>query len=137
MSVAIGDFDGDSHLDLAVANVGSDNVSILLNTTGCPDNDGDGYTDEACGGIDCDDSDPDVNPGADEDCDNGIDDDCDGLIDYPDDPDCEFTLELDASCDAGTLSLGFTMPVFPLPWAQSATIWGLMAGRNRHFGRLP
>ncbi len=33
---------------------------------------------------DCDDSDPDVNPGAHEVCDNGIDDDCDGAIDSDD-----------------------------------------------------
>jgi hypothetical protein len=44
--------------------------------TGSPDGDGDGYSlDE-----DCDDTDPDVNPGAAERC-NGIDDDCDGQID--------------------------------------------------------
>jgi hypothetical protein len=55
----------------------------------CTDGDGDGYAVEggACGTIDCDDTDPDVNPGADEVCDNGIDDDCDGFVDG-DDPDC-------------------------------------------------
>ena len=36
---------------------------------------------------DCDDSDPDVSPGAEELCSNGVDDDCDGLVDG-DDPDC-------------------------------------------------
>ena len=34
-SIAVGDFNGDTFLDLAVANVGSNNVSILLgNGTG-------------------------------------------------------------------------------------------------------
>jgi hypothetical protein len=58
----------------------------------CLDDDGDGYGDpgsDACAypGLDCDDADAGVNPGADEDCDNGIDDDCDGLVDG-DDPAC-------------------------------------------------
>ena len=44
---------------------------------GGTDNDSDGYPE----GIDCDDNDPDVYPGADEDCGNGIDDDCDDFID--------------------------------------------------------
>ena len=56
----------------------------------CWDDDVDGYDDEACGGTDCDDTDPAVNPGEVESCDNGIDDDCDGLIDL-DDPDCMLT----------------------------------------------
>jgi hypothetical protein len=47
------------------------------------DDDNDGYFD----GEDCDDSDPEVHPGATEDCDNSLDDDCDGDIDF-DDTDC-------------------------------------------------
>ncbi|MFC1888937.1 M14 family zinc carboxypeptidase [Thermodesulfobacteriota bacterium] len=57
-----------------------------------PDYDGDGYDSEFCGGDDCDDTDPDVNPGADEsfdsgNCEDGIDNDCDDMADT--DPECE------------------------------------------------
>ena len=84
----------------------------------CPDTDGDGYDDEACGGDDCDDTDPAVSPDADEICDNGIDDDCDGLADS-DDPDCpaEPLCVLDMAYDAGTLSLAFTIGT------PSETVW--------------
>ncbi len=45
------------------------------------DADGDGFDSFEAGGIDCDDSDPDVNPGAEETCFDGTDNDCDGGID--------------------------------------------------------
>ena len=46
----------------------------------CHDLDGDGFEDDACGGLDCDDGDPAAYPGAGEQC-NGADDDCDGVVD--------------------------------------------------------
>jgi hypothetical protein len=46
----------------------------------CADDDGDGARDEACGGTDCDDADPDVRPGGVEVCD-GVDNTCNGVID--------------------------------------------------------
>ena len=49
----------------------------------CPDADGDGYLDIACGGDDCDDSDYTVNPGADDPCNDGCDQNCNGIIDDP------------------------------------------------------
>jgi len=69
----------------------------------CHDLDEDGYEDHACGGDDCDDADPDTNPGAAEICDDEIDNDCDGLADG-DDSECIF-------CDAAdqVISCGDTV----------------------------
>ena len=63
----------------------------------CYDNDGDGFPSDECGGLDCNDDDPEINPDADEVCD-GVDNDCDTRIDEQP--------EASASCDDGDLCDG-------------------------------
>ena len=100
-------------------------LEITYSASSCVDTDGDGYGDPAgddCAypELDCDDTDPSVNPGAQEVCDNGFDDDCDGLVDG-DDTDCasEFILELVASFKLGWLGLDFTLGASePSTWAN-------------------
>ncbi len=60
------------------------NFHVESSITFCLDADLDGFGDDLCGGGDCDDSDPAVNPFATEDCADGIDNDCDGLADGAD-----------------------------------------------------
>ncbi len=68
-------------VDFITGNAGSVDFVASIN---CIDNDGDGYgnpADASCEQpeLDCDDTDPEINPGATEDWGNGIDDDCDEI----------------------------------------------------------
>jgi len=47
----------------------------------CIDNDGDGYGSNCLSGLDCNDANSNINPGATEVCNNNLDDDCDGQVD--------------------------------------------------------
>ena len=60
--------------------LGTDVFVVPVAVTVSADRDGDGYVDQAAGGDDCDDDDPDRSPGAEERC-NGLDDDCDDDVD--------------------------------------------------------
>ncbi len=97
--ITLGDFDGDGTLDLAGIESSKfstidydDKVFVFIQDRVCGDSDNDGYGNQNTDlcllpDIDCNESDPDINPGEVEACDNGIDDDCDGAVDY-EDSDC-------------------------------------------------
>ena len=91
----------------------------------CQDLDGDGYRDAACGGDDCDDSDPLVNPGGTESCDDQIDNDCNGLIDDVD-PACfcalpDLTIECGDTVTGSTVGGTSGLYVYPqcISWDES------------------
>jgi len=89
---------------------GAQAVELAWVDTLCWDTDGDGYKDETCGGSDCDDSDPAVNPGAvegpagDPTCSDGLDNDCDGDLDAAD-PNCELIGDM-VTIPAGEFVMG-------------------------------
>lgn len=87
----------------AVAGLNEDDTAI------CVDADGDGHRDAACGGSDCDDTDPNVHPGAFERCDATEDLDCQPMRDCPDGTVCDTMTGLCATqCFEGGCAPGFT-----------------------------
>jgi hypothetical protein len=85
-----------------LVNGGSDGVQICAPVDFCLDLDDDGYgIGPGCEGPDCDDEDPDSNPGAAEVCD-GVDNDCDGEVDdRPEDVERSCQTGLVGACAAG------------------------------------
>ncbi len=95
------------------------------------DADGDSFADEACGYNDCDDTNPDINPGtnegpaADPTCSDGLDNDCDGMIDSEDNG-CSTTPVICSSdnwCWQNPMPQGNTLRSV---WASSAdNVWAV------------
>jgi hypothetical protein len=70
----------------------------------CPDNDHDNYTDATCGGTDCNDANPLINPAAAEIC-NQIDDNCNGIIDDASDVDGDGFNVCEGDCNDANSSI--------------------------------
>jgi hypothetical protein len=66
----------------------------------CIDKDGDGYGKDCAAGMDCNDDDGNIHPGATEDCHDGIDNNCDGRSDG-DDPACACRQGESRACYSG------------------------------------
>lgn len=72
------------HSVLTTDSLGHKGVTVrIVEEEICPDQDQDGFLNHVCGGDDCNDTDPLINPDATETSD-GIDDNCDGIIDDTD-----------------------------------------------------
>jgi hypothetical protein len=65
----------------AAATTSSTAATTTIEVPGCIDTDNDGYGSTCVQGADCNDDDPDINPGRDEICGDGIDNNCNGLTD--------------------------------------------------------
>lgn len=94
----------------------------------CPDADGDGFYDQACGGDDCDDGDPTVYPGAPELCD-GKDNDCNDCNGVVADVSSLPQLTIEVSESSGTPNDGIICA------SASATLTGPSVG-DRHLSAI-
>ncbi len=106
----------------------------------CPDADGDGWQDADCTrracleALDCDDSDPEVNPDAEEICFDGKDNDCDGVMDIDHAP-CQPEVPRGGPPVRGSRGCGCGSA------GSSAPLWGLLGllglARRRGAHRSP
>jgi len=76
--------------------------NALMFAAGGADSDGDGWSE---GDGDCDDTDPNVYPGAPEICDDGIDQNCDGVMNETVDNDGDGFSQCDGDCDDANLTV--------------------------------
>jgi len=102
----------------------------------CADGDGDGYGDPGSPLCthpeeDCDDSAPDVNPGAAEVCDNLVDDDCDGLTDGADTLDCPAPPWAAASTVGSDRTLSSTLNLLGMLLLPVALLLGVRVLRRK------
>jgi len=97
-------FGGSNTVNLTASDdacVSSVDLTITYEGGGCDDDDGDGFEDDACGGNDCDDSDPNNYPGNTEVCDFA-DNDCDGSEDEGLDLDGDGYTPREGDCNEGS-----------------------------------
>jgi hypothetical protein len=92
------------------------------------DDDRDGASSVGCGGLDCDDADPDAYPGAAESCD-GVDNDCDGLLDE----DAPFSARAPSPLAAASAHADASQPQrVALSTGHAAALWLTPSTRTLH-----
>ncbi|MFH1400578.1 MAG: DNRLRE domain-containing protein, partial [Nanoarchaeota archaeon] len=122
---------------------------VFKTVTGCetPDGDGDGYFRVACGGADCDDADPAINPSAIDICQDGVDQSCSGSDDVCQACDTGAVPSRGCSCSGTVLDPG-QLCAYPgdtiviqggfqgYDGAVTAEVWGQMINSTREWSSI-